>query len=287
MQNVVMLGDMSTNDSLSEEHVIRRGELDMRMIINRANGHMRFMDYRVGNYETKRDVLDDLARREGLRKIFTVVEKQDSNAWRGIGFCREGVFPGFFRTADAYVMSRLYDGAGTAHRTKPLKASPEEQLRFPERKLRKPAGLTITSLDDEGQRDEILHRLNGDVRSLPFAGAKAPDVVLHARDRRHQGWALAEVDDSFAHATISLAPPPTGEKELVLSAYVAGTLMADLAERSIKNLFALSPITDRWSNELFSGLGFKVTGRLAGHLRNGEGYTNALLWHCRLSPSDQ
>lgn len=283
MENVVLLGSMSAVGPLSEERVIRQGELDMRLIINRANGHMRFMDYRVGNYDAKRDLLDSLARKEGLRKIFTVVEKQDSNAWRGIGFCREGVFPGFFRTADAYVMSRLYDSAGAAQRTKPLRASPEEQLRFPERKLRKPAGLTITAVEDEGQRDELLQRLNGDVRSLPFAGAKAPDVVLHGRARRNQGWALAEVDDSFAHATISLAPAPTGDKELVLSAYVASTLMAELAERSIKNIFGLSPVADRWSNELFSGLGFKVTGRLAGHLRNGEGYTNALLWHCRLA----
>ena len=85
-----------------EERVIRRGELDMRLVINRSHGHLRFMDFRVGNYEAKRDLLDQVARQEGLRKIFTLVEKQDSNGWRTMGFIREGVYPGFFRTADAF-----------------------------------------------------------------------------------------------------------------------------------------------------------------------------------------
>ncbi|MBK7830552.1 hypothetical protein, partial [Nannocystis sp.] len=34
---------------------------------------------------------------------------------RSVGFSREGAIPGYFRTADAYIMSRVYTGRGRAH----------------------------------------------------------------------------------------------------------------------------------------------------------------------------
>src|SRR5690606_5604283 len=59
-----------------------------------------------------RDFFDRIARAEGLKKVFTVVEKQDSKSWRSVGFSREGAIPGYCRTADAYIMSRVYTEDG-------------------------------------------------------------------------------------------------------------------------------------------------------------------------------
>ncbi len=99
-----------------EEMHLRRGDMDLRFIINHSHGHLRFMDYRVGSYQEKRDALDELAARLRLRKVFTLVEKQDSHNWRSVGFVREGVYPAFFRTADAYTMSRPFRRAGRSGR---------------------------------------------------------------------------------------------------------------------------------------------------------------------------
>jgi hypothetical protein len=267
-----------------EERHLRRGDIDLRLMINHAHRHMRFMDYRVGNYPEKRTALSELAREMKLRKVFTLVEKQDSQNWRSMGFSREGIYPSFFRTADAYTMSRLYDASGEPlPASPPIKPHPDEQTTFPNRKLRKPEGLRLELLRDERSRNRLVSGLNGELRSLPFGRTGAPDLVLHAKARRQEGWVCAEIDESFGHATLGVAPVPSGEADLVLNAYALSSLVNALMERSVANIFGLSPIHDRWSNELFSGLGFKVSGRLVDHLRTPEGFAMTLIWHRRLA----
>lgn len=89
-----------------EVRSIRKGDIDLRMILCRTHRHLRILDFRVGNYLEKRDLLDELARQEGLRKVFTLVEKSDGQSWRAVGFSKEGIIPTFFRTADGYVLDR-------------------------------------------------------------------------------------------------------------------------------------------------------------------------------------
>ena len=99
-------------DEPVEEIYYRKGDIDFCFLLNRRHHNLRVFDYRVGNYQQKRDFFDRIARAEGLRKVFTVVEKQDSKSWRSVGFSREGAIPGYFRTADAYIMSRVYTEDG-------------------------------------------------------------------------------------------------------------------------------------------------------------------------------
>jgi hypothetical protein len=272
---------------LQPEHVemrqLRHRDMNMRLIINHAHRHMRVMDFRVGNYEDKREELDQLAHEDGLRKAFILVEKQDSHNWRGVGFVREGIYPAFFRTADAYVMSRLYDVGGTPLQdVSPLKPNAEEKIAFPARKLRKPDGLRVERLS-EARLKSLIDGLNGELRALPFGRADVPDLVLHAKARKREVWAMAEIDDSFGHATVGVAPAPSSDSELVLAAFACNRLIEDLDRRNVTNLFGLSPANDGFNNELYAGLGFRVTGRLASHLRVNGDNTTALIWHRRLS----
>jgi hypothetical protein len=112
-----------------QEHYYRRGDRDFCFLLNRQHHNLRVFDYRVGNYQQKRDFFDRIARAEGLRKVFTVVEKQDSKSWRSVGFSREGAIPGYFRTADAYVMSRVYtddgDSPARSHPDRPATLAPD------------------------------------------------------------------------------------------------------------------------------------------------------------------
>lgn len=267
-----------------EEIHLRKGDIDLRLLVNHSHGHLRFMDFRVGNYPEKRDALDEIARKYRLRKVFTLVEKQDSQNWRSAGFSREGVYPTFFRTADAYTMSRLYDEVGNPlPPIPPLRPGNEERTAFPGRKLHKPEGLKIEPIADERGRRSLVAGMNGQLRALPFSRTAAPDLVYHARARRHEGWVCAEINDSFGHATLGFAPPPNDEADLVLSAYAGNSAVGALNDKGVNNVYGLSPVNDRWSNELFSGLGFKVSGRLADHLRTEDGYVLTLIWHRRLS----
>ena len=103
---------VTRGDDAVEEIYYRKGDIDFCFLLNRRHHNLRVFDYRVGNYQQKRDFFDRIAKAEGLRKVFTVVEKQDSKSWRSVGFSREGAIPGYFRTADAYIMSRVYTDDG-------------------------------------------------------------------------------------------------------------------------------------------------------------------------------
>jgi hypothetical protein len=181
-------------------------------------------------------------------------------------------------------MSRLYEPSGQPlPPSAPLKPQADEQTTFPGRKLRKPEGLRIEPIRDERSRHTVLSGHNGTLRAIPFGRCTIPELMFHVRARKQEGWVCAEIDDSFGHATVAFAPTPRDEAELVLSAYAGNTAIQALHERGVANLFGLSPVADRWSNELFSGLGFKVSGRLADHLKTSDGFAMTLIWHRRLA----
>lgn len=257
--------------------------MNMRLILNRSHHHLRFMDFRVGCYEEKCRLLDEIAREHRLRKVFTLVEKQDSSAWRNMGFVREGVYPAFFRTADAYIMSRLYDDQGAALPEPPLVQKTDvEQLPEERPPVAKPDNVRVQWVSDSRRCQSVLDGFNGELRSIPFGRAGHPDLVLHARARAQEGWACAEIDDSFGHAIVGFAPPPSEPRSLMLCIYAGAQLAEALGDKGVSNLFGLCPVDDPWGAQLFGELQFKVTGRLANHLSTASGSTHALAWHRRL-----
>jgi len=262
-----------------EEQYLSQRSIKMRLIINRSHAHMRFMDFRVGNYEQKRNALDETARNEGLRKVFTLVEKQDSKNWRGVGFVREGVYPSFFRTADAYAMCRLYSETGDPLPAQAVKRMDAEE--YPEVALKKPDLLRVTEIKDEARKAALMDKFNGHFKALPFGRVTSPDLVLKVTDRKKEGWACAEIDDSYGHATVGFYPGPTGAKGAQMGAQALVSLVEDLDKRKVANLFGLAAASDERSNGLFSQLDFSITGRLTGHLQTSEGASTALVWHRR------
>src|SRR5688572_12225905 len=141
-----------------EEIYYRKGDIDFCFLLNRRHHNLRVFDYRVGNYQQKRDFFDRIARAEGLRKVFTVVEKQDSKSWRSVGFSREGAIPGYFRTADAYIMSRVYteDGdpiQGGAPKLHPPTVSAKDP------NTTKPRGLSNELVEDVPRLSRLVEEL--------------------------------------------------------------------------------------------------------------------------------
>ena len=269
---------MSEPKTVEEQFLCQRN-INMRLIINRSHAHMRFMDFRVGNYEQKRNALDETARNEGLRKVFTLVEKQDSKNWRGVGFVREGVYPSFFRTADAYAMCRHYNETGDPLPAQAIKRVDEEE--YPEVALKNSDQLCITEIKDEAGKAALMNKFNGHFKALPFGRVTTPDLVLRVSARKKEGWACAEIDDSYGHATVGFYPGPTGAKGTQLGAQALVSLLEVLDKKKVANLFGLAAVSDELSNGLFSQLDFHITGRLTGHLQTSEGASTALVWHRR------
>ena len=265
-----------------EEQFLRQQGMNMRLIVNRSHANMRFMDFRVGNYDKKREALDRHARREKLRKIFTLVEKQDSKNWNGVGFTREGVYPSFFRTADAYAMCRHYDDTGTPLPPVSTRGKQPPDPEYPAVSLGKPELVKVTEVKDEKRKTSLMNRLDGHLRALPFGRATSPDLVIRATFRKEEGWACAEINDSYGHAVIGFHPPPLGRRKQNPSAQALLGLLDSLDNGDVNNLFGLAPTNDEYSNGLYSQLDFRITGRLVNHLITPDGATTALVWHRRL-----
>ena len=137
-----------------EVKVIRQGDLDLRLLLCRSHRHLRVLDFRVGNYQEKRDILDKLAAREGLRKVFTLVEKSDGQSWRAVGFSKEGCIPGFFRTADGYFLTRMYEDGAPVLGGAP---KPPTDRNVPEkRRFRKPDGAMVDIVRDPARLSALL-----------------------------------------------------------------------------------------------------------------------------------
>lgn len=269
-------------DETVEEIYYRKGDIDFCFLLNRRHHNLRVFDYRVGNYQQKRDFFDRIARAEGLRKVFTVVEKQDSKSWRSVGFSREGAIPGYFRTADAYIMSRVYteDGdpiqGGAPKLNGPAIASQEPPNA-------KPRGLSIEVVTDENRLKGIAEGLALPSCYAPFRrGMFHPDIGLHAKVGKREFWVGAETDSSFGHAKVDLMSVPTKEEDVNHIEFATVALLDELFKIDTASVFGMAPVDAPLVNQIYSDLGFKVTARLTDHVTREEDFVGVQLWHKRL-----
>lgn len=268
-----------------EEHYYRRGDIDFCFLLNRTHLNLRVFDYRVGNYQQKRDFFDRIARSEGLKKVFTVVEKQDSKSWRSVGFSREGAIPGYFRTADAYVMSRVYTedgdpiqgGAPKLHAPNITATKPNNA---------KPRGLSVEVVTDDDRLTRVADQHSDVALYAPFRrGVFRPDVALHGRAGKRDFWVGAETDTSFGHAKVDIMTPPRANKEgdTAILEYLLQATLDELARRETASVFSLIAADLLPSQQIVANLGFKITARLTDHIVHDDSFVGAQLWHLRLA----
>lgn len=270
-----------------EEHYYRRGDIDFCFLLNRTHLNLRVFDYRVGNYQQKRDFFDRIARSEGLKKVYTVVEKQDSKSWRSVGFSREGAIPGYFRTADAYVMSRVYTEDGDPIQGgAPKLTAPNITAKDPN--TAKPRGLSVELVTDIPRLALLAEEFGEAALYAPFRrGMFHPDVAIHGKAGKRDYWVGAETDTSFGHAKVDILTPPRPNKEAdpPVIEFLLQALLDELLRRETASVFA--NIAADWlpSQQVVANLGFKVNARLTDHIVREDGFVGAQLWHRRLSPA--
>lgn len=269
-----------------EELYYRKGDIDFCFLLNRRHHNLRVFDYRVGNYQQKRDFFDRIARTEGLRKVFTVVEKQDSKSWRSVGFSREGAIPGYFRTADAYVMSRVYTEDGDPIQGgAPKLNAPSPSSKIKDAAGQKPRGLNVELVKDPRRLESVTAQLAERSLYAPFRrGMFHPDLGLHAKMGKREIWLGAETDSSFGHAKVDVLTPPTEkDPDLSILRFCMATLLDELIKLETASVFSLVAVDWEQSNQLYADLGFKVTARLTDHVIRSVDFVGTQLWHRRLA----
>ncbi|PKN21473.1 MAG: hypothetical protein CVU65_16770 [Deltaproteobacteria bacterium HGW-Deltaproteobacteria-22] len=283
--------DMSHYPRALDEYICRRSDrkLNLSLLVTPHHKHMRIVDYRLGQYKLKCNIFDEMAAREKLKKVYTLVEKQDSNSWRTVGFSKEAIIPGYFRNADAYVMSRVYDHDGRPITGGIAKLVHEKQIEFaePEPIGKKPAGLKEIFIDDPEAINAILHLPEVTPLYHPFGkGVMHPHFILEVRIGRRNLWVAAEINDAFGHAKLDILTLPRSIKERRYLAWMVTKLVEELGETSdISSVFSITMVEDISCGQVLVDAGFKDSGQLTRHMQSEEGrLSDALMWFFRIAP---
>lgn len=87
-----------------DELFVSNQAVSLCLLVNRRAKTMRVIDFRAGPSEAKRKFVHALAKREGVEKMYTLVERDEVGTWAKLGFVKEGNIPGFYKRSDAFML---------------------------------------------------------------------------------------------------------------------------------------------------------------------------------------
>ncbi len=119
---MVAKASVTTGSSSVEETFFQDEQVSVCLLAHRRARTVRVVDFRAGPSLAKRKLVLDFAEREGLEKVYTLVERDEVATWVKLGFTREGNVPGFYKRSDAFFV-----GAVTKHT---LRAPRQSEIRL-------------------------------------------------------------------------------------------------------------------------------------------------------------
>jgi hypothetical protein len=101
----------SSQQKVVDEVFFQNDAVSLCLLINRRAKTMRVVDFRAGPTLAKRKLVLELAKREGMEKAYTLVERDELSTWVKLGFAKEGNIPGFYKRSDAFLLGCSVDAA--------------------------------------------------------------------------------------------------------------------------------------------------------------------------------
>jgi hypothetical protein len=301
-----------------EEVFFQNDSVSLCLMIHRRAKTMRVIDFRAGPSNAKRMFVLALAQREGMEKVYTLVERDEVSTWIKLGFAREGNIPGFYKRSDAFLL-----GCSVANASRPQSemriaihsAQGDEEevveeevpvdakaLEFAERTIvngKKAAkaltgkalpNIKIADLSEADAKKHVAQAVKAN-RALTGFEPFGRDV-----ERRYYtltgrgGYELVLSTESqacFGNAFVEmLTPPRTDNERLAVIAALRAMCEKMLAEGAV-SCFSLAPSDDVALATAFAFNGFRRTGLLQNHLQVGNARKDAIIWSRRLAnPAD-
>ncbi len=306
-----------------DELFFQNDAVSLRLLINRRVRTMRVIDFRAGATAAKKLYVQSLAQREGVEKVFTLVERDEVQTWIKLGFAKEGNIPGFYKRSDAFVLGcavplpspsrattgKVDGGVRLESETRlvvaamggaPVGVSPaqdrmERTLVIGKRGLKdlgeKPLAAKIALIDESEARKAVLAVLRSG-RALSEFEPFGRDVL-----RRYflatvrGGFELAlstESQHCFSNTFLELLSSPRNDAEKHGTAAAVHSICDKLTAEGIVSCFSLAPSDDVALATVFLHCGFRRTGLLLDHLVVGTARRDAILWSRKLSnPADE
>jgi hypothetical protein len=305
-----------------EEVFFQNEAVSLCLLVNRRARTMRIVDFRAGPSNAKRLFVLTLAQREGVEKLYTLVERDEVGTWIKLGFTKEGNIPGFYKRSDAFLLGCGVPVPGRAKvLERPTPEVPSEPLES-ERRLvvAEPVGASMTGAQAVMERT-ILTAKKG-LKDVERAVSPAKVAVLTELDARkavaaalRNGRALTafepfgrdavrayfvasarggfelhastESQACFGNAFLELLQSPKTPPEKLATIGALKAFCERLLAEGVVSCFSLAPSDDVALATAFLHCGFRRTGLLLDHLVVGGARKDAILWSRKLAnPSD-
>lgn len=286
-----------------DELLFHNDSVSLCLLVNRRNRTVRVIDFRAGPTLAKRNFVIAAAKREGIEKVFVLVERDEVGTWMRLGFRREGSIPGFYKRSDAWLMGAVVADVGPM-RPETVFDDDDDDLVDDEPNV---ALETANKLVEKAKRIAKEEKAVPATKIAPLkrdACVKAVNAALKSnraltafepfsRDAERVanvvtgkgGFELVtsyELQPSFGSAFFEILTGPRDEAERLLTVSALRTLMATIVDAGAVNAFTMTPADDLLLSAALLGAGFKKSAVLASHLVVAGKRRDALVWAKRL-----
>jgi hypothetical protein len=301
-----------------DELFFQNDAVSLCMRIHRRAKTMRVIDFRAGPTSAKRLFVMSIAQREGVRKVFTLVERDEVQTWHKLGFAKEGHIPCFYKRSDALILGCAVPSTSVTGSSSEGPLESETRIAIGDRDSSPPPG-------SEAQ-DLMEHTIALGKRGLKDLGDKLPfakvttiseadakraallaqrsgraltgfDVFGRDVERRYFSVAVrggfelvssVESQACFGNSFLEVLQAPRTEPEKAAAAASLRGLCDKLLGEGIVSCFALTPSDDADLACVFLHNGFRKTGLLHDHLVVAGARKDAIVFSRKLAiPSDE
>ena len=277
-----------------EELHFRSDNAFLCLLLNRRNKFIRVIDFRAGALPAKRLFIQSIAKREGVEKVITLVEKDEVSSWTRVGFVREGTIPGFYKRSDGHLC-----GCVIGERTASIEVTDDsvklaektivagkKNARDPEDEIRTATIREITEHQALQVRDQVWAKTTG-TGTLDSFGRGAERMYIESAPKSKSGKAhvlSAEFQDCFGHSLVEVLREPDGEQEILAVTHGLRYMAEELKKRGIISAFGFAASDDVALATAYLGAGFRKTGLLARGIMTGpDKRADAILWTRKLA----
>ncbi len=159
-----------------DELLFQNDTVSLCLLVNRRHATLRVIDFRAGPTVAKRNFVIAAAKREGVEKVFTLVERDEVSTWTRLGFTREGSIPSFYKRSDAWILGAVVSTV------QPMQGDPR---------------MSLTSDDDDD--DELEHEPPSASPAIALAErtlARAKRLVKNSPEKSLPRVAIAKASDA-------------------------------------------------------------------------------------------
>ncbi|MCP4603149.1 MAG: hypothetical protein GY847_21985 [Proteobacteria bacterium] len=304
------------------ERVVRNDDIFCSLLFDQQNRTLRVVDFRGGNFQNKHTYLEKVLMSERMRKIFTLIERDDISGWQRVGYQREGSIPGYYKRSDAYIMSKIYDedydvedeqgedlneSKKILNDIKVLGKDLSEQ-KIPGIRLEQAEETTaIEAIKNELKRQEakaakapkIKGKKSTSKKKTPARAASDSEMtspifpqfsrevefyyfIVQNRRTKQSNIIGAEYQDCFGNTKVEMYFSPQSRADHSLARGGLTMAIDTLTEIGAVSIFATADSKDVNMNALYASAGFRNTGWMNRQTLTKKGPKDLILWTRKL-----